>query len=104
MRSQRKKLLLAQGLLSPDAQKIASYIRGHWQIENQCHWVLDVALSEDLCCTRTKNSAANLSVIRHIALNLLTQDKTKKVGKKTKRKIAGWDHKYLAGLLDHLKN
>ena len=89
--------------LAADAKKIASYVRGHWSIENKCHWVLDVAFSEDLCRTRTKNSAANLSIIRHIALNLLTRDKTEKVGKKTKRKIAGWNHSYLASLLYHLE-
>lgn len=90
--------------LTHDAKKIAGYIRDHWKIENQCHWVLDVAFSEDLCRTRTQNSAANLSIIRHIALNLLTQDKSIKVGKKTKRKLAGWDNSYLAGLLQYLKN
>lgn len=88
--------------LAPNAERLQRYIRQHWSIENQCHWVLDVAFSEDHCRARTKNSAANLSIVRHIALNLLNKDTSKKVGKKAKRKLAGWDHKYLSGLLSHL--
>ncbi len=88
--------------LAPDAKKIQAYIRQHWSVENQLHWVLDVAFCEDHCRARTKNAAANLSILRHITLNLLNKDKSLKVGKKAKRKLAGWDHRYLSGLLRHL--
>ena len=60
-------------------------VRAHWGIENSLHWVLDVAFDEDQNRARKGHSAANLAVIRHIALNLIKQDKTSKVGVKTKR-------------------
>jgi len=45
------------------------------------------------------NSAANMSIIRHVALNLLKSDKTAKVGVKNKRLKAGWDDDYLTAIL-----
>jgi predicted transposase YbfD/YdcC len=85
--------------LVPDAPELARAIRGHWGIENSLHWVLDVALREDDCRVRTGHAAANLATLRHLALNLLRQDTTKKRGVRGKQKIAGWDHRYLLKLL-----
>ena len=78
---------------------IAIAIRKHWCIENQLHWVLDVSFNEDASRIRKDNSPENLAIIRHIALNLLKQEKTLKVGVKNKRKNAGWDEKYLLKVL-----
>ena len=61
----------------------------------RAHWVLDYAFNEDSLRTRMENSAANMAVIRHIALNLLKSEKTAKVGVKNKRLNAGWDENYL---------
>ena len=80
-------------------QSIALAIRKHWCIENQLHWVLDVSFNEDDSRIRKDNSPENLAIIRHIALNLLKQEKTLKVGVKNKRKNAGWDDKYLIKVL-----
>ncbi|MGB5595193.1 MAG: ISAs1 family transposase, partial [Crocosphaera sp.] len=68
-------------------------------IENQLHWVLDVAFNEDDSRIRKDNAPENLAIIRHIALNLLKQDKTLKGSIKNKRKVAGWDNDYLLSLL-----
>lgn len=73
--------------------------RSHWHIENRCHWVLDVAFREDDSRVRVGNAAANFTVIRHLALNLLTQATSRKVGIKTKRLRAGWDDEYLGRVL-----
>lgn len=73
--------------------------RGHWGIENGLHWVLDVAFREDHNRTRTDHSAHNFAILRHIALNLLKQEKTTKVGVKAKRLKCGWDHDYLLKVL-----
>ena len=80
-------------------KSIANAIRKHWGIENQLHWVLDVSFNEDDSRIRKDNSPENLAIIRHIALNLLKQEKTLKVGVKNKRKNAGWDEKYLLKVL-----
>ncbi|CAG0903144.1 unnamed protein product, partial [Cyprideis torosa] len=51
-----------------DPQRLAHAVRAHWSVENNLHWVLDVAFDEDSNRTRTGNSAANLAVVRHIAV------------------------------------
>ncbi|MDS4032202.1 MAG: ISAs1 family transposase [Candidatus Contendobacter sp.] len=54
-----------------DQERFATSVRGHWGIENQQHWVLDVQFGEDACRTRNDHSAENLALIRRIALNVL---------------------------------
>lgn len=82
------------------AEAFASAVRNHWGIENKLHWVLDMAFREDECRVRQGNSAENLAILRHMALNLLKQDTTVKLGIKSKRKAAGWDNDYLRHLLN----
>jgi len=86
-------------LLDPGAQAFAEAIRGHWSIENQLHWHLDVSFGEDDCRVRSGHAAENLSRIRRIALNQLQRETTLKGGIKTKRLKAGWDHSYLLKVL-----
>jgi predicted transposase YbfD/YdcC len=86
--------------LSADrVDKISTAIRAHWGIENQLHWSLDMSFDEDHSRARVGNSAANLSTIRHIALNLINKEKTAKVGVKTKRLKAGWNERYLQKII-----
>jgi predicted transposase YbfD/YdcC len=77
------------------AAGFAAAVRGHWGIENELHWVLDLAFREDESRTRSGHSAHNLAVLRHIALNLLRQEHTARCGVKAKRLMAGWDENYL---------
>lgn len=85
--------------LPPDAQAIGKAVRGHWQIENGLHWVLDTAFSEDENRLRTGHAAENLSRINRFALSLLKQETTHKLGIKNKRLRAGWDEAYLLKVL-----
>jgi len=78
-----------------DPKRLGQVVRAHWGIENKLHWVLDYAFDEDSQRARLGNGAANMAVIRHIALNLLKSEKTAKVGVKNKRLNAGWDENYL---------
>jgi len=82
-----------------DAARIAAAIRSHWNVENQLHWSLDMAFREDECRIRTGHAAENFSRLRRIALNLLKQEKSIRVGLKAKRLRAGWDHDYLLAVL-----
>ena len=86
-------------LAGTDAQRMAQIIRGHWSVENQLHWVLDVSFAEDQSRQRKDHSAQNFSRLRRIALNLLRRETTKKRGIKGKRLNAAWDHDYLLKLL-----
>jgi predicted transposase YbfD/YdcC len=85
--------------LDGDARRLLRAVRSHWGIENSLHWVLDIAFDEDHQRVRKDNGPANFAVLRHIALNLLKQDKTVKAGIKAKRLKAGWDEPYLLKVL-----
>ena len=85
-------------------ESIADSIRGHWSIENSLHWVLDMAFREDEARHRAENAAANMSTLRHFALNLIKQDKTRKLGVANTRKEAGWDNDYLIHILISARN
>ena len=81
------------------AQKIGRVVRNHWGVESRLHWSLDVCFGEDQSRVRIGNAAENLSRVRRIALMLLKQERTAKVGIKGKRLKAGWDEKYLLKVL-----
>ena len=82
-----------------DPPRFARAARGHWGVENQLHWVLDVQFNEDQSRARTGFAAENLATLRRLALNLLKRETTKKRGIKGKQKNAGWNHAYLLRLL-----
>jgi len=52
-------------------EKILKSIRSHWQVENNLHWVLDVAYREDQSRIRDENSALNMAWLRKMAIGLL---------------------------------
>jgi predicted transposase YbfD/YdcC len=81
------------------AAAVARLIRGHWRVENELHWVLDLAFREDEARHRAKNAAANMATLRHFALALVKQDVTRKVGVANSRKRAGFDREYLIHLI-----
>src|SRR5205085_11755607 len=80
------------------AEELAGHIRNHWGIENGLHWVLDVSFREDDSRTRAGHAAANLGMLRRVAVSLL-----KRAGAKgsiqTRRMKAAWDDEFLLTVL-----
>jgi predicted transposase YbfD/YdcC len=88
--------------LAADAERIGKAIRCHWGIENSLHWVLDVVFNEDKARNRKDHSAANMAIIRHMALNLVKADKSSKTSIRGRRLKAGWDDNYLMKIIAHV--
>ena len=82
-----------------DVKRFALDARSHWDIENQLHWCLDVAFNRDQSRIRSGHAPENMTLIRKIALNLLSRESSLKVGKKAKLLKAGWDNDYLLKVL-----
>jgi predicted transposase YbfD/YdcC len=76
-----------------DAKKFGDAVRKHWLIES-FHWTLDVTFREDYSRARKDYEAENMAVARHIAMNILKQDKSKLSIEKKRYKCA-LDSKYL---------
>jgi predicted transposase YbfD/YdcC len=84
--------------LKRDAKQFARAVRGHWGIENTCHWVLDMVFREDESRARERGLANNLSWLRRIALSLLKQHPGKE-SLVMKRRMAGWSRDFLMQIL-----
>jgi predicted transposase YbfD/YdcC len=84
------------------AERMLDVARTHWSIENQLHWVLDVAFDEDAARSRKDNAPQNLALLRKLALNLLRQHPAK-ASIKGKIKRAGWDDSFLLSVLGHMR-
>ena len=78
---------------------LAQAIRRHGSIENHLHWVLAVTFREDDCRIRDAIAARNFALLRKIAINLLTQDRSTQASLRGKRKKAAWDDNYMLQLL-----
>lgn len=91
--------LLSQPL---SAARLIEVVRTHWTIENQLHWVLDVAFLEDAARSRKDNAPQNLALLRKLALNILRAHPDKG-SIKGKIKRAGWNDDFLLSLLGHMR-
>jgi predicted transposase YbfD/YdcC len=80
------------------AKRFATLVRGHWSVENRCHWVLDVVFGEDHSQVRDTTAAHNLSILREMALKALRHE-TSKGSLRSKRKRASLDPSFRLGLL-----
>ena len=79
-----------------DVELFAKAVRGHWEVENKVHWVLDVTYGEDASRIRKGYGAENLAVLRRMTLNMLRQDtKNKKISLRKRRFFCALDEKYL---------
>ena len=98
-KTSRERRYFISSISTVDAKAMAGYVRGHWSVENNLHWQLDVSFGEDDRRIRKDHGAENFSRLCRMALNLVKSDKSVKAGMKAKRKKAGWDEPYLLKLL-----
>jgi predicted transposase YbfD/YdcC len=85
--------------LPPDASALAHAVRGHWGVENGLHWSLDVQMGEDRRRVRDARAAENLALLTRLALVLLKQDGSVRLGIALKRAHAARNDSYLLHLL-----
>lgn len=85
--------------VKPDASKLNKVVRSHWSVENNLHWVLDVTFNEDASRIRRGMASENMTVMRHIAINLLKQDKKNKLYIPRKQRKALFYDDYRESLL-----
>jgi predicted transposase YbfD/YdcC len=79
--------------------QIAHYIRNHWSIENNLHWILDVHMNDDANRSQERNSTLAMAALKRVAVNIIkTHDQQ---SKSVRRKLmqASWDIKYLEKLV-----
>jgi predicted transposase YbfD/YdcC len=84
------------------AKQLIDVARTHWTIENQLHWVLDVAFEEDAARSRKDNAPQNLALLRKLALNML-RSHPEKGSIKGKIKRAAWNDAFLLSVLGHMR-
>jgi len=84
--------------LAMGVKQFARAVRGHWGIENTCHWVLDMTYREDESRIRDQALRENFAWLNRFTLSLLKQhpDRTSLV---MKRRSCGWNENYLLKVL-----
>jgi len=76
----------------------AKALRGHWRIENNLHWQLDISLGEDDSRIQERQAAETFALMRKMALSLLKQNPAKDSIAR-KRKAAALDLDFLAEVM-----
>ena len=84
--------------LDVGVKRFARAVRGHWGIENTCHWCLDVTYREDESRIRDDNARNNFAWLRRFTLSLLKQHPGKD-SIAMKRRGCGWDDDFLIEVL-----
>ena len=79
-------------------KELARAVRGHWGIENSCHWVLDVTYREDESRIREEWLRENMAWLNRFTLSVLKQHRDRK-SIAMKRRRCGWNEDYLLQVL-----
>jgi predicted transposase YbfD/YdcC len=80
--------------LEVDVKQFARAVRGHWGIENGCHWVLDMTFREDESRLRERHLRENFAWLNRFALSLLKQHPGRQ-SVVMKRRSCGWSDDFL---------
>ncbi len=80
--------------LALDVKRFARAVRGHWGIENSCHWSLDMTFREDESRLREQHLRENFAWLNRFALSLLKQHPGRQ-SLVMKRRSCGWSDSFL---------
>jgi len=80
--------------LAVDVKQFARAVRGHWSIENGCHWSLDMTFREDESRIRERHLRENFAWLNRFALSLLKQHPGRQ-SLVMKRRSCGWSDAFL---------
>jgi predicted transposase YbfD/YdcC len=80
--------------LGVDVKQFARAVRGHWGIENSCHWSLDMTFREDESRLRERHLRENFAWLNRFALSLLKQHPGRQ-SVAMKRRSCGWSDAFL---------
>jgi predicted transposase YbfD/YdcC len=80
--------------LPVDVKQFARAVRGHWNIENSCHWSLDMTFREDESRLRERHLRENFAWLNRFALSLLKQHPGRQ-SLVMKRRSCGWSDAFL---------
>ncbi|QDU61316.1 Transposase DDE domain protein [Planctomycetes bacterium Pan216] len=84
--------------LGMGVQRFARAVRGHWGVENSCHWILDVVYREDDSRIRDQRARENFAWLDRFTLSLLKQHPSKD-SIAMKRRSCGWSNDFLMEVL-----
>ena len=80
--------------LTVDVKRFARAVRGHWGIENSCHWSLDLTFREDESRLRARNLREHFAWLSRFALSLFKQHPGRQ-SLVMKRRSCGWSEAFL---------
>ena len=88
--------------LPVDVNVFAGAVRGHWSVENTCHWSLDVTFCEDDSRTRERVRGSNISWLYRFTLSILKQHPDRRMSLIMKRRGCGWSDEFLMDAINAL--
>jgi predicted transposase YbfD/YdcC len=68
-----------------DARRLLEINRGHWTIENSCHYILDWNYDEDRCRIRTGHGPENITRLRRFAIGVIKSKGVRSVAQKMRQ-------------------
>jgi predicted transposase YbfD/YdcC len=88
--------------LPVDVKLFARAVRGHWSVENACHWTLDVTFREDDARIRERALGANITWLYRFTLSVLKQHPDRRMSLIMKRRGCGWSETFLMEVINAL--
>jgi predicted transposase YbfD/YdcC len=88
--------------LPVDAGLFARAVRGHWSVENACHWSLDVTFREDDSRVRERVLGSNITWLYRFTLTILKQHPDRRMSLIMKRRGCGWSDQFLMEVIGAL--